>query len=184
MKVFLFAVMLFVSTSLFSQYSFVSGYVVNLTGDTERVEIRVNPKKTLEQYQKVGYKMANGQQRQFKPDKVKGYGFGDNHFVSGKNDDENVFYKVLSDGELSLCQLQYETLLMNEITTKEEMYIKKTGDTDFHHLKHNKIKKQLKEHMASNNDLVKKLEEKDNLDQAEIVQVFNEYNSWAKNNKG
>ncbi len=184
MKIFLFALMLVASTSVFSQYSFVSGYVVSLTGDTERVEIRVNPKKTLEQYQKVGYKMANGQQRQFKPNKVKAYGFGDNHFVSGKNDEEDVFYKVLARGDLSLCELQYETLLMNEIVTKDEMYIKKIGETDFRHLKHNKIKKQLKEQMASNNDLVKKLEEKDDLNQEEIVQVFNEYNSWAKNNKG
>jgi energy-converting hydrogenase A subunit M len=64
------------------------------------------------------------------------------------------------------------------------MYVKKAGEGDFHHLKHNKIKKQLKEHMANNNDLVKKLEEKDNLDQAEIVQVFNDYNSWAKTHKG
>jgi hypothetical protein len=182
-KLFLF-VLLIGSASCFSQLKMYNGYVLSMAGDTEYVEIKVNPKKTLDQFQKVAYKSANGQQKVMKAGKVKGYGYDDNHYILGQNDGENVFYKVLSNGDLSLFELEYEVMLMNEIKTKTDRFFKKKGSEEFVHLKHHKLKKQLKEQMASNDELVKEIESKEEITDQAVVEVFEQYNSWAKGNKG
>lgn len=185
MKKILFVLMMVgVSLMYAQQQNSFPGYVVNLNGDTELVEIKVNPKKALEQYQRVLYKMANGQQKVSKPKMIKGYGYGDNHYVVGENDGELVFFKVLSNGDLSLYELSYEVLLMNDFKIKSERYYKKHGSDSFVHLKHNKIKKQLKTEMAANDELVKEIESSEEFTDENIVKVFDQYNIWAKSNKG
>jgi hypothetical protein len=181
-KLFLFVLMT-VSVATFSQLQSYKGYVLSMTGDTEQVEIKVNPKKTLEQFQKVTYKSANGQQKVMKAGKVKGYGYEGKHYILGQNEGENVFYKMLSNGDLSLFELEYEVLLMNEIHTKNERFFRKKGTDDFVHLKHNRMKKQLKEQMAAHTELVKEIDSKDEITDDAVIQVFEQYNTWAKTNK-
>lgn len=183
MKNILLAVFIVCAFAGYSQMTTYKGYVLSMAGDTEQVEIRINPKKTLDHFRKVAYKNAEGQQKVMKAGKVKGYGFENNHFIMGENDGETVFYKVLSNGDLSLFELQYEVLLMNEIHTKSERFYKKKGTENFVHLKHNRVKKVLKEQMAANDEIVKEIEAKDNLTDDAVIEVFDEYNSWAKTNK-
>jgi len=181
MKTILCSFMLVLSGYLFGQAGFVKGYVISLKGDTEFVEVKVNPKKTLEQYQKLTYKTANGLQKMVKPEKIKGYGFDNNHFIVDKYEGEDLFYKVLSSGALNLYQLQYEYMKMNEAAVQEDFFYKKAGSTHYEQLKPKKYKKQLKEVMAANADLAKKAEIVEEFNAAKLIELFEEYNTWDKN---
>ena len=181
MKSILFVLAFVFSGYVFGQTGFVKGYVISLKGDTEIVEVKVNPKKTLEQYQKLTYKTANGLQKMVKPEKVKGYGFDNNHFIVDKYEGEDLFYKVLSFGTISLYQLQYEYMKMNEAATQEDFFYKKAGSTHYEQLKAKKYKKQLKEIMSANPDIAQKAEALEEFTAAKLTELFEEFNAWDKN---
>jgi hypothetical protein len=166
-----------------AQQTFIPGYVVDLKGDTLKGEIRYNPKKELDMYSKVGFKEVSGAQRTFKPEKIKAYGYDGKVFVSATIDGEAAFYKTLSHGAIDLFETQYETLQMNDIKLKNDFFMKKNGSSEFIRIKHNKFKKQLAEQMSDNSEIVKQLEENKNLEFENIIEVFNQYNSWAKTAK-
>src|ERR1041385_6306165 len=86
--------------AIFAQFTFVKGYIVNEKGDTLRGEVKTNPKKEHESYQRVTFKDASGAQKNYKPAKIKGYGFENNHFISFGKDDEATFYRVLVSGPI------------------------------------------------------------------------------------
>lgn len=181
MKTFLVVLALIFSRYIFGQsQGFVNGYVISLKGDTERVEIRINPKKPLEQYTKLLYKTAAGLQKSVKPEKVKGYGFDNNHFITDQYETEYYFYKVLSHGELTLYEIQYEYQVMNELVAKEELFFKKAGSDKYEQIKPKKFKKQLKDAMSANPDMVKKVEEVEDFSNVKMNELFDEYNAWAK----
>ena len=111
-------------------------------------EVKINPKKEFDNYSKVFFKDASGVQKNYKPDKVKGYGFDNKHFVTSKYEGEPTFYKVLSHGHIMLFEMMYETQQMNEISQKTEYYLAKKEDTEYSKLKEGKFKKQLGELMG------------------------------------
>jgi hypothetical protein len=179
----LFILPLFFSFLSFSQQTYVKGYIVQLSGDTMRGEVKINAKKEIDQFVRVAFKENSGIQRVYKADKLKAYGFETKNFIPGKNDGESVFYKVLSTGALELFELQYEVLQMNEIRVKSQYYIKKTGNEEYIKVKHNRFKKQITDLMGDNLKLVKEIDENKNLEMENMVEVFNQYNIWAKANK-
>ncbi len=176
----LFLLSLFVASVACAQQNFVKGYIVQLNGDTVKGEIKVNPKKELDLFAKVAFKEANGMQKTYKPGKIKAYGFDKNIFISAKNNDEDVFFKVLSSGVLDLYTVEYEVLQMNEVKTKHDLYVKKKGALDFIKIKHHHYKKQLAEQIADASHIVKEMEENKDFEFDHIEKVVNEYNTWAK----
>src|SRR5438105_6955200 len=84
-----------------AQITFVKGYIINDKGDTLRGEVKTNPKKEHESYARVTFKDASGAQKNYKPAKVKGYGFENNHFISWGKEDEALFYKRLASGAIN-----------------------------------------------------------------------------------
>ncbi len=179
----LFLIGCFITSSMYAQQTFVKGYIVQLTGDTVRGEIKINPKKDLDLYLKVAFKEESGLQKTYKADKLKAYGFNNEVFIAGKYDGESSFYKVLSSGTLDLYELKFETLQMNDIKTKIDFFMKKKGSEDVVKIKHGRFKKQLAEQMADATQIVKEIEENKNLELENIEQVFDQYNTWAKAQK-
>jgi hypothetical protein len=132
-----------------SQNIFVPGYLIRLTGDSIEGDIKINPKKIFENYTKVVYKGDRGTQETYKSDEVKGYVYKDNHFVSYKLNDEQMFFKVLFNGKVMLDEVMFPEAL-NKDKYQSDYYISKKGDAGFERVTQGKAKKQLAEYMKSN----------------------------------
>jgi hypothetical protein len=179
-KIILASALLFAFSVAFSQITFVKGYMINMTGDTLKGEIKMNPKKEFDNFNKVNFKDASGVQKNYKPDKIKGYGFDNKHYVASKFDGEPTFYKVLSSGHVMLYEVMFEMQQMNEISTKSEYYFAKKSDTEFTKLKENKFKKQFGEVMKDNPDILANADEGKKFEIEKVVEIVNQYNDWAK----
>lgn len=154
--------------------------MINMTGDTLKGEIKMNPKKDFDNFNRVSFKDANGVQKNYKPDKVKGYGFENKHFISSKLDGEPTFYKVLSKGNLLLLEVMVEVQQMNEITTKTEYYFAKADESEYTKLKENKFRKQFGEVMKDNPEILSNADEGKKFEIEKVVEIVNHYNDWAK----
>lgn len=163
----------------FAQITFVKGYLINDKGDTLKGEVKMNPKKEFDQYNKVFFKDESGVQKNYKPDKVKGYGFENKHFIAAKYEGDMLFYKILSSGKLMLYEMMYEVMQMNEISYKSDYYVSNPGDAEYTKLKQNKYKKQLAELMKDNPDIAEGDEEK-KFEIEKVLELVNQYNDWAK----
>lgn len=154
--------------------------MITIAGDTLKGEVKMNPKKEFDNYSKVFFKDASGVQKNYKPDKVKGYGFDNKHFITSKYDGEAVFFKVLSKGHIMLFEMMYEMQIMNEISQKTEYYLAKKEDTEYAKLKENKYKKQLTELMKDNPEILANADEGKKFEIEKVVELVNQYNDWAK----
>lgn len=165
---------------LFSQAPAVTvkGYVVTLKDDTLRGDIKLNPKKELEVFEKVTINLSATEKKTFKPDKIKGYKTDSAVFVSKKLDDAMSFFKVLSTGKLNLYEFQYYWEKPNkDMVIKSEYYMEKQGEDKTTKIKQGgKYKKQLAEAMSDNEELVKSFDEKE-FDAEDMIEIFNQYNS-------
>lgn len=170
-----------ISAGMFAQITFVKGYLVTLNGDTIKGEIKMNPKKEFDLFNKVFLKDESGVQKNYKPDKVKAYGFEDKHFVAAKYEGEMMFYKILSSGKITLYEIMYEMQQMNDIVVKSEYYLAAKSSGEFEKLKQNKYKKQLSEFMKDNPDIISGDEEK-KFEIEKVTDLIQQYNNWAKNN--
>lgn len=166
--------------SLSSQVTFVKGYMIDMDGDTLNGEIKLNPKKDFDLFNKVFFKDASGVQKNYKPDKVKGYGFDNKHFIASKYEGEMMFYKVLAHGKLNLYEMMYETQIMNEISYKSEYFIAKKEDAEYTRLKQGKYKKQIGEFMKDNDDILANADDDKKFEIEKVVELVNQYNDWAK----
>jgi hypothetical protein len=164
----------------FSQITFVKGYMITMTGDTLKGEIKMNPKKEFDNYNKVFFKDASGVQKNYKPDKVKGYGYDNKHFIVAKYEGDPMFYKVLSKGRIMLFEMMYEMQQMNEIVYKNEYYVAKKEDAEYAKLKEKKFKKQLEELMKDNPEILTGADEDKKFEIEKVVEMVNQYNDWAK----
>jgi hypothetical protein len=171
---------LFFCFSTFSQISFVKGYMITMTGDTLKGEIKTNPKKEFDSYNKVFFKDPTGVQKNYKPDKVKGYGFDNKHFIASTYEGEPMFYKILSRGQVMLFEMMYEMQNMNEIVYKTEYYVAKKEDTEYSKLKESKYKKQLSELMKDNPEILATADEDKKFEIEKVVTLVNQYNNWAQ----
>jgi hypothetical protein len=171
---------LFFCLNTFSQISFVKGYMITMTGDTLKGEVKTNPKKEFDSFNKVFFRDATGVQKNYKPDKVKGYGFENKHFIASKYDGEPMFYKVLSHGPVMLFEMMYEMQQMNEIIYKTEYYVAKKEDPEYAKLKEGKYRKQLGELMKDNPEIIANSDEDKKFEIEKVVDLVNQYNNWAK----
>jgi hypothetical protein len=180
---FLIAILGILSADLFSQAPAVTvkGYVITLKDDTLRGDIKLNPKKELEVFEKVTIIISPTEKKTFKPEKIKGYSTDSAVFVSKKLDDAMSFFKVLSAGKLNLYEYDYYWEKPNkEVVTKSEYYMEKNGADKTTKIKEgSKYKKQLAEAMADNSELVKSFDEKE-FDAEDMVDIFKQYNTEAK----
>ncbi|MDI1353941.1 MAG: hypothetical protein PSX36_03435 [bacterium] len=131
MKYFLTA--LFVTTLAIcasAQGTFVKGYIVTSKKDTIKGEVKLNPKKESEAYEKIYFKDQNGGQKTYKAAKLLEYGIGGDRFISLDTDGEPRFYKVLAQGAINFYVVLFETVRMNEISFEPEYYLAEPGNKE------------------------------------------------------
>jgi hypothetical protein len=166
-----------------AQITFVKGYLINEKGDTLKGEVKINPKKEHENYNKVFFKDASGIQKNYKPNaKVKGYGFENNDFVTMTQDDETKFYKRLTKGEIEFYKVAFEAINMNETTFDYDYFLFKAGDKKMTNVKQNKFKKQIQEWMTGSAGFANDFKDEKNFNEASAIDVINKYNEWKKTN--
>lgn len=166
---------------IFAQFTFVKGYIINDKGDTLRGEVKVNPKKEHESFQRVTFKDASGAQKNYKPAKVKGYGFDNNHFISWGKEDEAQFYKRLSNGPIFFFKSAFEVVAMNKSTWEFDYFLFKDGDKKMTDAKIGKFQKQLKEWMKDAQEYAEYYKENSkDIDEVSAVEAINKYNDSKK----
>ncbi len=167
--------------AVWSQNTFVKGYMINEKGDTLKGEVKLNPKKEIEQYTKLTFKEATGAQKNYKPAKVRGYGFDQNHFVVMEDSEhETKFAKVLTTGPIGFYKLGFEGLKMNTVVLEYEYYLTSAENNDKELVKENKYKRQLNEWMRDNVSFLEANTDK-KFDEQKVLEIINQYNAWKAN---
>lgn len=175
----------FTITSLHAELVYKTGYVVLISGDSVKGDIRVNTKKELPLYQKVAVKQGEAT-KTYKPEQVKEFGFESTLFIARKVDGEMQFLKVISAGSVNLYELQYELQRGNDLVVESEYYIEKSdGSVELQKAKSGKFKKTVADLMSDNSELVTRVQSSDKkYEIAEMKQVCDEYNTWRQQQSG
>lgn len=171
----------YLTFTVHSQNTFVKGYMINEKGDTLRGEVKLNPKKEIEQYTKLTFKEATGAQKNYKPAKVRGYGFEQNHFVVMEDSEHEIkFAKVLATGPIGFYKLGFEGLKMNTVVLEYEYYLVSSENNDKELVKETKYKRQLNEWMRDNVSFLEANADK-KFDEQKVLEIINQYNAWKAN---
>ena len=164
-----------------AQVTFVKGYMLTLTGDSVKGEVKINPKRLYETFYGLFFKPDNGAPKNYKPDKVKGYGYEGKDFLAAKWSDEMCFYKVLANGNVMLYEMLYEDVKVNTAYYRSDYYFAKAGGKEFTKIKTGKFKKQLAEIMKDNTSFIDGAsEDEKNFDIEKLTQIVKQYNAWSK----
>ncbi len=168
------------AATLKAQVTFVKGYIVNDKGDTLKGEVKINPKKEQDNHNKVFFKDDKGIQKNYKPNKVKAYGYENNHYITMDMGGEDKYYKAIARGEISLYKMIFEEIKMNESSFEAEYFLQKNGDKKMTDVKPNKFKKQLGEMISGAAGYVSDYEDSKTLDEAKAAEIINKYNTREK----
>jgi hypothetical protein len=162
-----------------SQSTMVKGYVVTDKGDTLKGEVKINPKKEIDNYNKVTFKDESGMQKIYKPKKTLGYGFNDEHYIAmDSQDDEKKFYKVLATGDINFYKYGFEFMRMNAVNFEVEYYVSKAGTKELILIKESKFKKQIADLMEDNAELVDAYGDEKKFDYEKALETITSYNAW------
>jgi len=174
------AIVIAFNKNTFAQAKYFPGYVIMLTGDTLKGELKKNPKRDFDNFAKAAYRKKDGGEiKTFNPTKIKEYCVDGVVFVSLNVGGDQVFVKRLSKGTVNLYESQIEVLQMNDIKVKSDYYMEKEAG-EFVKIKSGKFKKQVEEVMSDNEEIVKALADK-KYEYDNIVELFNAYNKSASN---
>ncbi len=174
------AIVIAFNKNTFAQAKYFPGYVIMLTGDTLKGELKKNPKRDFDNFAKAAYRKKDGGEiKTFNPTKIKEYCVDGVVFVSRNVGGDQVFVKRLSKGTVNLYESQIEVLQMNDIKVKSDYYMEKEAG-EFVKIKSGKFKKQVEEVMSDNEEIVKALADK-KYEYDNIVELFNAYNKSASN---
>lgn len=165
-----------------AQLTMVPGYMISGKGDTLKGEVKINPKKDIDNFSKVFFKDASGVQKNYKPAKVKGYGFSNRHFVSITEKDESMFCERLTDGAIILYKSAFEASSAGETTKELIWYLFKEGDKKLTEVKETKFRKQIMEWMSGSAGLANDYEDGKTFNESAAIEIINKYNSWKKEN--
>lgn len=170
-----------ISITLTSQITFVKGYIVTEKGDTLKGEVKINPKKEQDNYSKVFLKEESGTQKNYKPNKVKAYGFENQHFISTDYEGEPKFYKILVRGEISLYKMMFEIVNMNSTSYEGEYYIIRKDDKKMTVVKEGKFKKQLQEMMSGASGYANEYEGEKKINEESAIKAISNFNNRKGN---
>lgn len=184
---------LFISSSIMAQRGKVAtmapilskGYYVNLRGDTIYGKIQVNPPNATDFYKQFYFQAKNAKKpKLFTPQRTKGYGFEDRHFVMTDLNTKKIFIERLATGRLKFYELRYNEKATKDNEMETVYFIKdsqaENTDADLKKLK--KIspkfyKKNLKPFMKDQPAVWNELD-KYTFDEQNIISAVNQFNSY------
>lgn len=160
--------------------SFEKGYIVNEKGDTLRGEVKFNPKKEQDCYNKVFFKDEAGIQKNYKPGKkATAYGFKDQHFIAMDFENEPKFYKILATGEINFYKMLVEEISMNQPVLGGDYFIAHKKDIkDLTAVREGKFKKQMSEWMKDNTEFISDYEDEKTFNEETATEAVKKYNAW------
>jgi hypothetical protein len=167
----------------FSQTSYVKAYLVNMKGDTVKGEARVNPKKEYDNYYKILFRDSAGTQKTYKPEKIKAFGFGDQHYVAITEDGETAFFRVLARGHVNLYKFMFEGIRMNKTVFVPEYYLAESDSSELEPIRENRFKKQLSRWIDDNPKLLETYDDTWFFEEKEAVKLIEDYNAWKASQK-
>jgi len=168
------------NANIFAQSAFYPGYIILLTGDTLKGDVKMNPKKDLDLFSKVTFKKGNEAPKMYKANKIKEYKVDNTVFVSRNIEGEQVFIRRISTGLVNLYEWKIEVMQMNDIKEKIDYFMEKVGEEGPVKIKSGKFKKQVADVMSDNEEILKGLENK-KYDFDNIVEIFDDYNKSESN---
>ena len=117
-------------------------------------------------------------QKNYKPEKTKGYGYENKRFLSVEADGEQRYFLVVTSGNINLYKVVLEEMKMNEPVYVAEYYISKEGENTPVPVKESKFKKQIAEFMKDNPEIAGSYSEEKKFDLEKATELINTYNSW------
>ena len=163
-----------------AQTYYEKGYLVGVKGDTIKGEVKLNQKKEFEVYSKVTFRDEKGVQKNYKPEKVKAYGFKDRKFLKMDYGSEEYYYEVLAEGDISYFKIVFEALYAKKIELETEYFIKKADSKKVNAMKSSKFKKVMTDWMEDHPEFINAYEEPEDkkFDEAKAIEIIQQYNAW------
>lgn len=161
-----------------AQATFVKGYIVNEKGDTLKGEAKINPKKEIDNYNKVTFKDESGVQKLYKPNKIKAYGANDLHFVTMELEGEKYFFNRILSGEINFYKLGFEAMRMNNPVFELEYFLSHADNRELFVVKEGKFKKQLSDWMKDNPEFINEYGDDKKFNSDKATEVISHYNAW------
>jgi len=161
-----------------AQISFVKGYIINEKGDTVKGEVKINPKKEQDNYNKVFFKDESGTQKNYKANKIKAYGFENQNYIALDYDGEQKFYRVLAKGNVNFYKMMFEVVNMNATSFDGEYFVSHGESKKLTSVKEGKFKKQMAELMKDNTEFISSFEDEKKLNVEKAAEVVKQYNAW------
>ncbi len=157
-----------------SNKGYEEGYVILSNGDT--IEGTIKYKSGEEIKDKLTLKVTEEDKRTYKAADLSGFMAGESQFVSAKIDETQFFLKTLTEGKISLYELQIPVSKGNSEVFKYLMYIKKEKQKEYTELKASNWKKTVAEMITDNDDIAQQIEKgKVKLDELPaVIQSYNE----------
>jgi hypothetical protein len=161
--------------------NFTKGYVITEKGDSLAGEIKINPKKEYEVYNKLTFRDPNGAQKNYKPEKVRRYGFEKRQFFSMDADGERKFFESLASGKINFYKTVTETTRMNETSFEPEYYLARP-DNKLVSVKESKFRKQIADWMKDQPDIAADYPEEKKFYPEKALEIINRYNALPPGN--
>jgi hypothetical protein len=163
-----------------AQSGFVKAYIISLKGDTVWGEARINPKKEHDNFDRVIFKDTKGQQKSYDSDKIRGFGYKDMEYIVMEQDGEDLFYRVMTRGPITMYKQMFPGFRMNKLSWETEYFIE-TKDTEKPVLlREAKIKKQLTQYMQDNPEFINAYDEAFGFEVDKVLETIIKYNAWKK----
>jgi hypothetical protein len=161
------------------------GYYIGKKNDTVRGQVRTNPEDETEFYKQFHF-MPKGKTKLaiFDPNKTKGYGYDDRHFVAVPYEGGEIFVERLAQGRLNLFKYRFngkvdgypgiETVYFAQDTRAEAA---EAALKDIRKISTKFYKKDLKPYLKDQPMIWTDLD-KFTFNEAEVVKAFNEFNGF------
>jgi len=182
LNLFIASLLLMNANSTSAQGNFVKAYMINAKGDTVRGEVKINPKKEFDHYFKITFKDEAGAQKNYKPAKIKGFGFDNKNFIAYGEDEDAMFYERLTDGAIILYKSCFLSVHMNQEMREAAYYLYRPGDKKMTDVREDKFKKQIQEWMSGAAGFAGEYTEEKKFNVESAIAVINKYNDWKKSN--
>jgi hypothetical protein len=165
---------------LHAQVIFDKGYIINTKGDTVRGDVKLNISDTSEYYDKAVFKDEKGQ-KNYLPEKIRGYGVGKRNFTSIKLRGETSFYEILAKGHIGMYKRVLEAIKMNELAHETEYYFTVDGKKPVV-LGPEKFRRQLALVMEDNTSFITGYGD-DTFNEKKVAETITQYNNWKRQQK-
>ncbi len=155
---------------------YLKGYIINAKNEKIEGEIK-EFKNDMEAYSKISFRENETKPtKQFIPVKIHGYGIEEMHYASIKWLDMWVFMHVLQKGIINMYEYKPPVAMGNEKMQTQFYVIKGANRELIQVFPESKLKKQIKELIHDDKDLLKEMDDMKTFEYGDYVMMVQRYN--------